>query len=194
MSRQTALQNSIQNLVSRWAKRKRVLKPGEQIKVNAWIETVPTALVAMVSLSGNDRIVPIPDYILNASVDELNLGTRAGNILNNACITTIGKLLDTPVEQLKKYRNSGPTAIADIRRGLADFNLKLDGYPVWTGEPVTDLGLPSYVEKNLKKIGIHTKTELLSQSLVQLQEKGLFRSSAETIKRRMRSLGHPLSE
>lgn len=195
MDRDTKLQKSIQDLVTRWAKREKILKPGEQIRVHAWIETSPTATVAVVSSPGNNTVADIPGSILKKPVNEtLGLSTRARNVLSNEHINTVEELTQREIRELMGYRNSGSTVVMDCRRALARFNLTLKGCPLWTGEPVADLGLPSNVASGLIKIGVLTKTELLKQSLKLLREKGLPRSSVGIVKRWARMRGSPLSE
>jgi len=59
----------------------------------------------------------------SALVEELELSTRITNALRNAGIDTVGKLLETPKEELVKLKNMGAKSISDIEEQLKERGL-----------------------------------------------------------------------
>ena len=66
---------------------------------------------------------PPPKIDKNALVEELELSTRITNALRNAGIDTVGKLLETPKEELVKLKNMGAKSISDIEEQLKEKGL-----------------------------------------------------------------------
>ncbi|OGY25988.1 MAG: DNA-directed RNA polymerase subunit alpha [Candidatus Woykebacteria bacterium RBG_16_44_10] len=65
----------------------------------------------------------LPKIDKNALVEELELSTRITNALRNAGIDTVGKLLETPKEELVKLKNMGAKSISDIEEQLKEKGL-----------------------------------------------------------------------
>lgn len=59
----------------------------------------------------------------NASIEELELSTRVTNSLKAAGIDTIGKLIETPKEELLRLKNTGSKSISDIEKKLKEKGL-----------------------------------------------------------------------
>lgn len=70
--------------------------------------------------NGNDIKFPVY-HVDGVSVDELNLGTRAGNGLKRAKIMTIGELLDENVD-LYKMRNMGVKSVKEIKNAVLNYS------------------------------------------------------------------------
>jgi DNA-directed RNA polymerase subunit alpha len=66
---------------------------------------------------------PAPKVDKTATVEELELSTRITNALRNAGIETVGKLLETPREDLVKLKNMGAKSISDIEEKLKEKGL-----------------------------------------------------------------------
>ena len=66
---------------------------------------------------------PLPKIDKTALVEELELSTRITNALRNAGIDTVGKLLETPKEDLVKLKNMGAKSISDIEEQLKEKGL-----------------------------------------------------------------------
>jgi DNA-directed RNA polymerase subunit alpha len=66
---------------------------------------------------------PLPKIDKEALVEELELSTRITNALRNAGIDTVGKLLETPKEDLVKLKNMGAKSISDIEERLKEKGL-----------------------------------------------------------------------
>ena len=66
---------------------------------------------------------PLPKIDKSALVEELELSTRITNALRNANIDTVGKLLETPKEELVKLKNMGAKSISDIEEQLKEKGL-----------------------------------------------------------------------
>jgi DNA-directed RNA polymerase subunit alpha len=64
-----------------------------------------------------------PKIDKSATVEELELSTRITNALRNAGIDTVGKLLETPKEELVKLKNMGAKSISDIEEQLKERGL-----------------------------------------------------------------------
>jgi len=65
----------------------------------------------------------VPKIDKSALVEELELSTRITNALRNAGIDTVGKLLETPKEDLVKLKNMGAKSISDIEEQLKERGL-----------------------------------------------------------------------
>ena len=63
--------------------------------------------------------------LLNMSVNEIELSVRAANCLNNANITTVGKLAMKSEQEMLKYRNFGKKSLNEIKEKLTGLNLTL---------------------------------------------------------------------
>ncbi|MEX0622220.1 MAG: DNA-directed RNA polymerase subunit alpha [Candidatus Woykebacteria bacterium] len=64
-----------------------------------------------------------PKMEKTALVEELELSTRITNALKSANIDTVGKLLETPKEELVKLKNMGAKSISDIEERLKEKEL-----------------------------------------------------------------------
>lgn len=62
-----------------------------------------------------------------ASIEELNLGTRAMNCLNSEGIRTVGQLLRYSAFDLRRVPNLGVTVMAELELSLSKYDLVLDG-------------------------------------------------------------------
>ncbi len=62
---------------------------------------------------------------LATCMNEIELGVRSSNCLNNANILTIGELVRKTESELLTYRNFGRTSLAEIKEKLAEMGLKL---------------------------------------------------------------------
>lgn len=67
------------------------------------------------------------DGLLSLSIEELNLNVRAKKCLSRKDIRTIGELVKTSAEELLNSKNFGVTSLNEIRKRLAEKNLKLKG-------------------------------------------------------------------
>ncbi len=65
----------------------------------------------------------LPKIDKSATVEELELSTRITNALRNAGIDTVGKLLETPKEDLVKLKNMGAKSISDIEEKIKEKDL-----------------------------------------------------------------------
>lgn len=65
----------------------------------------------------------LPKIEIEATVEELELSTRITNALRNAGIDTVGKLMETPKENLVKLKNMGAKSISDIEEKLKEKGL-----------------------------------------------------------------------
>src|SRR3974390_38099 len=63
--------------------------------------------------------------LLNMSVNEIELSVRAANCLNNANITTVGRLAMKTESEMLKYRNFGKKSLNEIKEKLAALGLTL---------------------------------------------------------------------
>lgn len=94
--------------------------PAESIKAAANIlEDYFKALVEQREkpLKEKEKTV-VPKIDKDALIEELELSTRITNAMKNANIDTIGKLLETPKEDLVKLKNMGAKSISDIEEKL----------------------------------------------------------------------------
>jgi DNA-directed RNA polymerase subunit alpha len=69
------------------------------------------------------ELKPAPKIEKSALVEELELSTRITNALRNAGIDTVGKLLETPKEELVKLKNMGAKSISDIEEKIKEKGL-----------------------------------------------------------------------
>jgi DNA-directed RNA polymerase alpha subunit len=65
------------------------------------------------------------DADFNASIDTLNLGTRARKAADALGCTTVGELSNRAASEFKKLKNCGATTIAEIREKLERLGLSL---------------------------------------------------------------------
>src|SRR3974390_2482933 len=63
--------------------------------------------------------------LLNMSVNEIELSVRAANCLNNANITTVGRLAMKTEQEMLKYRNFGKKSLNEIKDKLQALGLTL---------------------------------------------------------------------
>lgn len=102
------------------------IKPADSVKqASKILEDYFTLLVEQRKKPVREKTQPkpLPKIDRNATVEELELSTRITNALRNAGIDTIGKLMETPKEDLVKLKNMGAKSISDIEEKIKDKGL-----------------------------------------------------------------------
>jgi hypothetical protein len=92
---------------------------GRELACSIAKSTGCTTLIIRILGSGMD------DATLAQSIDNLELSSRAYNILKLAKIGTIGELISKKEKDLRKLKNSGKIVISSINKALAKYSLCL---------------------------------------------------------------------
>jgi DNA-directed RNA polymerase subunit alpha len=66
-----------------------------------------------------------PDKMLDMTIEELDLSVRSFNCLKRAGINTVGDLVKTTEEDMKKVRNLGAKSLEEVINKLAEMGLDL---------------------------------------------------------------------
>lgn len=92
---------------------------------------------------------------------------QARFLLENARIESIDQLAQMPIEEMRKYRNVGNKAIAELRAALAHFDYKLAGDVSQSAEATNDLGVleREQIELEFRLRGVKAKIKTIKANI-----------------------------
>lgn len=105
-------------LISRWAKREKILQPGEVIEID--IRVVKNSQLVVLTITGEKDLAAVRAM----SVERIGLSTRTINALFNRDIVTVGRLADSSYRELMGIRNFGKKGLSECIQSLEDLGIR----------------------------------------------------------------------
>lgn len=115
-------QAELAELVLKWAKKTKLLRPGEIINVTIEISTPPPVTVKIEGYSG-------PTDIGLVRFSDLELSVRAENVLLNAGIVVVNDIRGKTLAELQKIKNMGNKSIREIQEALLKLGVEVKWFP-----------------------------------------------------------------
>jgi DNA-directed RNA polymerase alpha subunit len=105
------LQIELQELITTWAEKRKILGPHETLKVNVEINKISPVTIDLSAHLDYKGTQNVDDM----SVNELELSVRTANCLNNENIETVGQLRQKTVDELLEIKNLGKRSLTELQ-------------------------------------------------------------------------------